>query len=345
MKFLFFGAGAIGTYLGGSLALAGNPVAFVERPEPAATLRRNGLRLTIGKKTNTIAAPDVYTSAEEALEGNRYDLIVFALKSYDTDAAVKTLLPLTGRLPAALCLQNGVENESCLEQAFGRGQVIAGTVTSAVGRGEVGEIRLERNRGVGVALGHPLSLGTAQAFWNAGIRSSLFENAYAMKWSKMLTNLPSNASSAILEMTPAEVYRHPGLFRIEREMLRECLRVMHAYRLPATNLPGTPVALLAFAAKFLPVRLVQPLMLRAVGGGRGGKMPSLFLDMQSGRGKSEVGWLNGAVTRFGEPAHIATPVNRVLTETLEGMMNGVIDRALYRRNPDALLARIAEAAA
>jgi len=47
-----------------------------------------------------------------------------------------------------------------------------------------------------------------------------------MKWSKMLTNLPANATAAILDMTPAEVFSHPSLFQLEMRMLREALAVM-----------------------------------------------------------------------------------------------------------------------
>jgi 2-dehydropantoate 2-reductase len=343
MKFLFFGAGAIGTYIGGSLALAGHTVAFLERPEPAALLSQHGLRLTIGQETSAINTPEVYTSAEEALRKNSFDLMVFALKSYDTESAVEALLPLQGKLPPALCLQNGVENENSLERAFGAGRVIAGTVTSAVGRGDVGDIRLERRRGLGVAAGHPLSPSIAKALNGAGIQATLYRNPAAMKWSKLLTNLLSNASSAILEMTPAEIYQHPGLFRLERDMLRECLRVMRALRLRATNLPGTPVAWLAFGVDFLPAPLVQPLMLRAVGGGRGGKMPSFFIDLQTGRGKTEARWLNGAVDRFGAQAHIPTPINRTLTELMERLASGTMERSVFRKKPEELLAWIGNA--
>jgi 2-dehydropantoate 2-reductase len=339
MKVLFFGAGAIGTYIGGSLALAGYPVAFIEQPEPAAALRKTGLRLTIANHTHTVPTPEVYASPAEGIAKAHADLMVFALKSYDTEAVTQTLIPMAGQLPPALCLQNGVENEAALEKAFGAGRVIAGTVTSAVGRGAVGEIRLERLRGMGIAGGHALSESIADAFQKAGLRAALFADARSMKWSKLLTNLLANASSSILEMTPAEVYRHPMLFRLERYMLRECLRVMRALDARVVDLPATPVRLLAFGAQFFPAGLAQPLLQRAVGGARGGKMPSFYIDLQSGRGKTEVRWLNGAVARFGAQAGIATPVNAMLTETLEGLAAGSLERAVFRKNPQALLSR------
>ena len=75
-----------------------------------------------------------------------------------------------------------------------------------------------------------------------------------MKWSKMLTNLLANASSAILDMPPAEIFADPRLFRIEILMLREALQVMHAQDISVVDLPATPVRALAFAAAYLPLR-------------------------------------------------------------------------------------------
>jgi 2-dehydropantoate 2-reductase len=342
MKLLFFGAGAIGAYIGGSLALTGCDVAFVERPEPAEILRREGLVLSLGTHTHHIPLNRVFTSASDALHDNAPDLAVFALKSYDTGAAIESLRPLAGRLPPALCLQNGVENEAALEGVFGSGRVIAGTVTSAVGRGRAGEITLERKRGLGLTAGHALSFPLAYAMNRAGLNARLYPVARAMKWSKLFTNLTANASSAILGMTPRAVFSDQQLFELEREMLRECLQVMRAGGIDAVDLPGTPVRMLAFAVKNLPRRLAQPLLTRAIGGGRGGKMPSFYLDLNSGRGKTEVEWLNGAVVREGERLGIAVPVNRLLTETLTSLAKDPSLQKEFFEKPEALI-RLLEA--
>ncbi len=337
MKLLFFGAGAIGTYVGGSLALSGCDVAFVERPEPAEILRREGLILALENQTRRVPSPVVFTSAADAFRGGAPDLAVFALESYDTAAAIETLRPLTGSLPPALSLQNGVDNEAALENVFGAGRVIAGTVTSAVGRGRAGEITLERRRGLGLAAGHVLSLPVAQAMNRAGLNARLYPAARPMKWSKLLTNLTANATSAILGLTPRAVFSNPRLFELEREMLRECLRVMRAGNIDVVDLPGTPVRLLAFAVENLPRRLAQPLLTRSIGGGRGGKMPSFYLDLKSGRGKTEVEWLNGAVVREGERLGIAAPVNRLLTNTLIRLAKAPAQQKEFFENPERLL--------
>ncbi len=337
MKFLFFGAGAIGAYVGGSLALSGSDVAFVERPEPAEILRREGLILALGRSTDRIPLPKVFTSAIDALREHAPDLAVFALKSYDTNAAIEPLRAVAGRLPPALCLQNGVESEAALEGVFGAGRVIAGTVTSAVGRGRAGEITLERKRGLGLAAGHALSLPLAQAMNRAGLNARLYPAARAMKWSKLFTNLTANATSAILGMIPRAVFSDPRLFALEREMLRECLRVMRAGKIDVVNLPGTPVRMLAWAVEILPRALAQPVLARAIGGGRGGKMPSFYLDLNSGRGKTEVEWLNGAVVREGKRLGVAAPVNRMLTETLTRLAKDPSQQQRFFEKPELLL--------
>jgi 2-dehydropantoate 2-reductase len=345
MRFLFFGAGAIGTYIGGSLKSAGYEIAFVERPEVAGRIRREGILLSLAGSSRRIPVPAAFPSGEEALRSAPFDVCVFALKSYDTAAALQTVESLKHKFPPVLCLQNGVDNEPALARVLGPERVIAGTVTSAVGRSADGAAVLERMRGVGIAAGHSLSEPLVEAFTRAGLNARLYPNAPSMKWSKMLTNLISNASSAILGLTPGEIYNDPRLFLLEREMLRECLRVMRAAGIPVTDLPGTPVRALAFAVEHLPGILARPFLARAVGGGRGGKMPSLYIDLHGGRGKTEVQWLNGAVARAGQKTGVAAPVNTLLAETLARLAEGVEKPENYLKNPLKLISMLPLAAA
>jgi 2-dehydropantoate 2-reductase len=81
-------------------------------------------------------------------------------------------------------------------------------------------------------------------------------------------------------------------------------------------------------------------MLKAIGGGRGSKMPSFHIDLYSGRGKSEVDWLNGAVVRYGEKVGVPTPVNKLLTETLLALTKGELPLDTYAHRPEKLLALI-----
>lgn len=341
LHWLVFGAGAIGAYTGGSLAWSGQRVVFLERPEVAEQVRRQGLRLTMYGTQHTLSKLNVAASVEEALAQGPFDAAIFALKSYDTPAALQSLAPHADALPPFLCLQNGVENEPALEKVLGAEKVIPGTVTSAIGRRAPGEYVLEKSRGLGLAAEHPLSLRMAQALNAAGINARLYPSAASMKWSKMFSNLLTNASSAILDMPPAEILAHPGLYRLEIAQLREALRVMSALSLQVIDLPGAPVRALAWAAR-LPAWLSRPLLGRAAGSSRGGKMPSFHIDLHSGRGQSEVGYLNGAVVRFGQTAGIPTPVNRLLTETLLALTRGELPLSQFARQPEQLLAHLPE---
>ncbi len=338
LRILTFGAGAIGVYIGGSLALHGHAVTFLERPQVAAELAQRGLRLKLFEQEHRLVSPSLADSLLAALSQGPYDLALFALKSFDTGAALEEMRPYRDLLPPILCLQNGVENEAALAEVLGAEKVIAGTVTSAVARRATGDIVLERLRGVGIAAGHPMSPHLAQAFSAAGLRARLYPSPLAMKWSKLLTNLLANATSAILDMQPAEIFAHPGLYRLEIEQLREALRVMAAQGLAVVDLPGTPVRLLTLAVRHLPVTLSRPVLRRAVSGGRGGKMPSFYLDLVSGRGVTEVDALNGAVVRFGKRLGVPTPVNQLLNQVLQALAAGDVPRETFARKPQQLLA-------
>jgi 2-dehydropantoate 2-reductase len=348
MKILSFGAGAIGTYIGGSLALAGHQVVFVEQPQAAENLRQSGLKLNLGLDPRRkgqaefkLASPQVEfaSSLAEALAHAPFDVALFALKSYDTPAALEGMQPYVAQLPPILCLQNGVDNEPALAALLGAEKVIAGTVTSAVGRRGVGDIVLEKLRGVGVAAGLPLAPRLVEALNAAFLNAQLFPTAADMKWSKMLTNLLANPTSAILDMTAAEVFADPGLYRLEIAQLSECLAVMRAQGISAVDLPGTPVRALALATR-LPLWLSKPFLSRAAGAGRGAKMPSFHIDLHAGRGKSEITYLHGAVARAGEKTGVPTPVNRLLTEILLDMTAGRIPLAELARKPEKLLAML-----
>jgi 2-dehydropantoate 2-reductase len=348
LNVLVFGAGAIGTYFGGSLVLAGHNVVFIEQPKMVSELREQGLRLdlTIDERRKTkdafVIEPRSFViepSLEEALKFGPFDVALFALKSFDTAAALEGMKPYAEKLPPILCLSNGVENEQAIARALGPDKVIYGTVTSAIGRRGTGDIVLEKLRGVGVAVGHALSEKLAAALDGAFLNCRLYPDAHSMKWSKMLTNLIANPASAILNMTAAQVFANRKLYKLEIEMLKECLAVMRAQGLEVVDLPGTPVKALAFATK-LPLWISKPFLSRAAGSGRGAKMPSFHIDLHSGRGRSEVEYLHGAVVCEGKKLGVPTPVNELLMNTLLALTNKEIPLEEYANQPEKLLSAL-----
>lgn len=350
LNILAIGAGAVGSYIGGSLALAGHNLVFAEQPGAAAALHEQGLRLDLSADRRRKArdafllAPTSFVavaSIEEALRFGPFDVALYALKSYDTSTAVKQIKPFADKIPPVLCLSNGVDNEPTLARVLGDQKVIYGTLTSAIGRRGAGDVYLEKLRGVGIDDRHPLSQVLLEAFNDAFLNAQAYADVSGMKWSKMLTNLLANPLSAILDMTPGEIFARRRLYRLEIAVLRECLAVMRAQGIQVIDLPGTPVRALALATR-LPLWLSRLFLVRAVGSGRGKKMPSFHIDLYSGRGKSEVDYLHGAVERAGKQAGVATPVNRLLVDVLTSLTVGETPLETYAHRPEVFLELISK---
>ena len=337
LRFLVFGAGAIGTLVGGSLAHAGYPVVFTERPGHLDELRSRGLRLHIGQEDIAIINPHVAATLDEALGMGPFDVAIFAVKAYDTQVVIRSFIPYRDRLPVFFCLQNGVENETALEAVLGSENVIPGMVTHEILRQRVGDITLQHRRGMGLGAAHPLTPRLSLALKEAKLNPRIYQDTASMKWSKMLTNLVNNATSAILKMTPVEIFRDRDLIRLELAQLRETLNIMAAMGLQVVNVPGLPLRLLDPAIRKLPDDLSMHLLIGLLGDRRGKKMPSFYLDLMSGKKVGEVEYLNGAVVRYGVRFGIPTPVNRLLTQTLTALVNGEYQRVEFDHHPEKLI--------
>lgn len=335
MKILCFGAGAIGSYIAGSLALIGNPLVYVEQPRFIDSLKTNGVRIEdINGEKHHLTRFDAYGSADEAFaRHDDIDLVITAVKGFNTDDVIRALKPYADRIPAILSLQNGVENEAKYAAVFGEDKVIACSICTAISRGDQGAIKVAKLRGMGIADTHPICEKLYQECAEAGLKPKLMSDGPAMKWSKMISNLLSNAASAIFNMTPAEVFSDPDGFHLEICQIRETLAVMKGLGISPVNIPGVPIKLLCFGVSFLPSFIVKPLLVKAVGGGRGAKMPSFYIDLHAGRKESEVEFLNGAVVRCGESLGIPTPVNRAYYDVLTKLTEGKLPLESYSRNP------------
>ena len=173
----------------------------------------------------------------------------------------------------------------------------------------------------------------------AGFMVRSYADPDRMKWSKLLTNIVANASSAILGWTAKQVYDHPGTAQLEIRALREAVRVMRRLGHQPQNLPGVQVAVLGRAV-FLPAWLTRRLLGLIVNQGRGDKKPSFHYDI--GVGRSEIAWLNGAVADQGKALGIPTPVNHMLTQTLLDLVHNRRSHEDFMHQPDALLQQLSK---
>lgn len=327
------GAGAVGSFLGGTLAAAGWDVTLLRR---RGSGDGSSVPLVIdGPKRRRMTVPVRRAGSPDAAPATP-DVVIVAVKMYDLGGALES----AARWPDAplATAQNGVGAEEAAAAAR-TSPLIALSLTTAVestaegvARRRTGGLGIAPVRGDTAALRHEL----ADAFADGGLPTVACGDAVAMKWSKLLANLVANASSGLLDMDAGVVWADPAGFDLERRQLREALAVMHALGLGVVSLPGGQVGVL-LAGLRLPAAIARPVTALAIGRARGGKPPSLRIRLRGGgAGPTEVRWLNGAVAEAGTRLGVATPVNAALTSLVDEAAQDPAAADRWRGNPAAL---------
>jgi 2-dehydropantoate 2-reductase len=303
------GAGSVGTYLGEFFAAGGARVAYAPR-----------------------AWADV-----RPIEA---DLVIVAVKAYDTDAAILTIRKALGERPSAaiLCPQNGIGNEERLAAAFGADAIVACALTVPVERASDGRGVAANAGGIALApMGSVAHNWLTAAFMRSGAPLRVAADYRSLKWSKLSLNILANATCAILDMVPENVMRRADLFALEMRALAETRAVMRAMGVVLMDLPRYPVRALHRIAA-LPLPLARALLGGRIAGARGRKPPSLLLDLRAGKMRTEVHALNGAVVAAGREHGVQTPVNASLARVLGEIAEDPRRWEKYRGRPDVLCA-------
>ncbi len=344
MRILVFGAGAVGCYIGGHLALAGHSVTLLGRERVTRAIQEHGLTIKpADKRADPIAVRDILTvtSFEEALHTSPgFDLALFTMKAYDTALAAEEFQRhLAGKTPV-VCMQNGIGNEGLIESAVGAGGVVAGAMTTAVSMSEPGAVVEETERGIALAADSPSYAAALAAFAPTRLRVGTVHTTASLKWSKLITNLICNATSAILDMPPVEIMRGRDLFAVEVQALRETLSIMKLHNIPVADMPGAPATILAFLLRSMPLPALQPLLRAQFASARGDKLPSLAVALRAHHTRTEVAWLNGAVAQAAKEIGRLAPINHALALLVSDIASGRVPWEMYRHSPSTLLAAV-----
>jgi 2-dehydropantoate 2-reductase len=335
MTDLVVGGGAVGTLIAGSLAAGGRDVAIVRR---ASKDGPTSAEVSVVDPAGHRSTASVIEVAKPGDLGAAPELIVFAVKMFDLAAAAASCSVWPSA--TSLTVSNGVGAEALVAELRPGAGLIAASLTASVERTDDRTVQRFNRGGIGLAPVHgdvePLIVDLVTAFALGNLRTGRIDDAAAMKWSKLLANLVGNATSAIVDRPPTELYRDKGVFRVERLQLLETLAVMRRLGHAPVALPGADVRLLAAAVRLPPV-FARPILQRVVDGARGGKDPSLRIQARSGSGPSEVDWLNGAVAKAAEGLGGAAPVNRRLTTLLHDVLADPSRREWFRGRPDRLV--------
>jgi len=304
---LVMGAGSVGCYLGGLLAMAGVPVHFVGRPRVLAALREHGLRLTDQDGLDRRIPPQQLQLHEAPPAGLRPDLALLCVKSGATSEAA-TALGLA--LPAGTLLvsmQNGLGNATAAQAAAPGLDCRPGMVPYNVAELAPGHY----HRGTGGALavqGTPSDAALAAlqtAFGRVAMGLELHADLRPVQWGKLLLNLnnPINALSGL--PLRAELLER-GYRRCLAALQQEALDLLETAHWPVAQLtPLKPRALLTMLRLPTPVfRVAAARMLRIDEAARS----SMADDLAAGR-VTEIDALCGEVVRLAESQQRRAPLN------------------------------------
>ena len=138
LRIAIVGSGGVGGYFGGRLAAAGADVTFIARGAHLLALRTHGLRLESPK--GHLHMPQV-SATDDASTVGPVDVVLFAVKLYDTESATRLLPPLIGADTVVVPLQNGVDGVETVAARVGRPHVAGGVAYVAAVVSEPGVIR------------------------------------------------------------------------------------------------------------------------------------------------------------------------------------------------------------
>ena len=195
------GAGAVGCYYGFKLARAGHDVVLIGRPQLVEAVERQGLRL----ETQTF---DEHVRVSASTEGSAVrgaQLVLFCVKSTDTESGAAAIKPHLAPDAVVLSLQNGVENADRLRTLLPQ-EVIAAAVYVGVEMAGPGHVR-HHGRGELVIERSKASDDVARALIAAGVPTDISDNVRGALWAKLITNCAYNALSAIYASTAQDLAR------------------------------------------------------------------------------------------------------------------------------------------
>jgi 2-dehydropantoate 2-reductase len=295
MDIAVMGAGAVGCYYGAMLALSGHAVTLIGRRKHVDAVNLNGLVLE--KKARLITIPMRASVEPNAVQ--HAQLVLFCVKSTDTEAAAQAMKPHLSPDAVILSLQNGVDNAERL-QAVLQHAVIPTVVYVAAEMTGAGHIR-HHGRGELVLGTSPRSSQIAGIFAEAGIPTDVAEDVSGALWTKLILNCAYNALSAISQRPYGQLVERAEIKAVIKDVVQECQAVAQKMKQFISDDIWNSVEQIA---ETMPTQY-----------------SSTAQDLARGK-PSEIDHLNGYIVRKGSELGVATPVNRALHALVKLMETG-----------------------
>jgi 2-dehydropantoate 2-reductase len=300
MRIAAMAAGAVGGYFGARLAAAGHDVFFIARGAHRDAMLSNGLKVESVHGDVHLPKPNV---SDDPAKVGPVDVVLFAVKLWDTEKAAEAARPLLGPHTRVVTLQNGVDSYERIAPIVGAERAIPGVtyVVTVIERpGVIKQTSTFQSIICGTSDGHPdapLEAFVAAAK-TAGIPITLSDNIARDRWHKFIFLSATSGATAVTRNPMGPILADPDTRALFRNIMRETLAVGKAKGVALDD--GFVDERMAFADKNVPATMKA----------------SMANDLDRGN-RLELDWLAGEVCRLGRELKVPTPVNDTIYAALK----------------------------
>jgi 2-dehydropantoate 2-reductase len=299
MRIACMAAGAVGGYFGARLAAAGHDVTFIARGAHLAAIRRDGLK--VESVLGDLHLPQAKATPDPA-EVGAVDIVLFAVKLWDTEAAAEMARPLVGANTRVITVQNGVDSVERLAPILGADKVAGGlayiaTVVKAPGvvsqTSQFAQLRCGRVDGAPDAQLTAL----AKAAQAAGVDIAVSEAVDVDRWKKFVFLVALAGATGATRKSMGPIFADADTRQLFIDLMQEAIAVARARAVPLPE-------------DFLQDRIAFAATVPA------GMKASLLHDLEAGN-RLELDWLAGKVVALGRELGVPTPANDAIYKVLK----------------------------
>ncbi|TRZ93969.1 2-dehydropantoate 2-reductase [bacterium] len=298
MQIVIVGPGAMGSLCSALLSRSQEEVWLLDKyRERADKINQQGINIE-GVSGSWKARVKTVSQAQDL---KKADLIIIAVKSYDTKEAMLRAKPLIGANTVVLTLQNGIGNLEVIGEIAGTDKVVGGVTSHGATLLEVGCIR-HAGRGETI-IGRLDGKITAELrsireiFNKAGLETRISRDIKGLLWSKLIINVGINALTAITRLANGKLIAYEGTRRILRDAVSEATKVAKRKRIKLIY--DDPLA-----------------KVEAVCEATATNISSMLQDVLRNK-RTEIDFINGVIVRQGQELGIPVPVNSLLLDLVK----------------------------
>jgi 2-dehydropantoate 2-reductase len=297
MKIAVVGPGALGCLIAGFLrSRTKEEIWLIDKsPERAKRIGEEGIRI---EGLSSVRTP-ISVSADPK-EAGPCELVILCVKSYSTEDACKDIKELVRDKTFILTLQNGIGNVQILNDYFGVERVIAGVTNHGATLLGVGHVRHAGKGDTIIGMSKAKMLGpirdAANILTKCNLETKISKDIDSIIWSKLIINIGINALTGITRLKNGMIIKHDGTREVLRSAVGEAMKIVKRKRIK-----------LAYDD---PIQKVE-----SVCKATAANVSSMLQDILNSR-RTEIDYMNGAITRQAKALGIPTPVNEVLTNLI-----------------------------